>query len=230
MSARQTTHSGELPTWAARADITSYKAPQWGQKNFPADRIFHSRAMVAPPVVRSAAVGSASAIMYYVYQVFPEKKRAPATGTERRTRHRRRVPKRGSASPDAREGPESGAHIANQPCVTTDRPRLSAVRPLRPGYRQGRVGTVQELDRGEHQLGIADVLEIVHLALACPVGLMPRLAGPIAVLDRRAVLQMLPPASRRDRRPEIIEDMAVQSDPFAGLQPDRPHADAVALG
>src|SRR6266480_3460616 len=99
-----------------------------------------------------------------------------------------------------------------------NRPPASAVRPLRLGYRQRRVGAVQELDRGEHQLGIADVLEIVHLELAVAVGLVPGLAGPIGVLDGRAVLQVLPSASRRDRRPEIIKHVAMKSDPFAAFQ------------
>src|SRR5437588_8248163 len=68
MSMRQTTHSGELPTFVARADITSYRAPQCGQKNFPAIAVFHSWAML-----RSHAVGQ-TAIMYYVYQTFGGKK------------------------------------------------------------------------------------------------------------------------------------------------------------
>src|SRR6266571_1985037 len=132
--------------------------------------------------------------------------------------------------------PKKGRRCSNVRAAETaarkdaiNRPPASAVRPLRLGYRQRRVGAVQELDRGEHQLGIADVLEIVHLELAVAVGLVPGLAGPIGVLDGRAVLQVLPSASRRDRRPEIIKHVAMKSDPFAAFQPDRPHADPVAL-
>src|SRR5262249_51183275 len=80
-----------------------------------------------------------------------------------------------------------------------------------------------------NELAVADVLEIVHLELTGSVALMPRLSGPIRVLDRRAVLQMLAAAAGRDRRPEIVEHVAVESDPLAGLQPDRPHPDAIAL-
>src|ERR1700724_585010 len=54
----------------------------------------------------------------------------------------------------------------------------------------------------------------MNLELALSVSLMPGLAGVIGVLDGRAVLHMLPAASRSDRRPEIIEHVAMESDPF----------------
>src|SRR5262249_24792514 len=81
----------------------------------------------------------------------------------------------------------------------------------------------------EYQFGFSNVFQVVHLRLAFPIALVPRLSGPIRVLDRRAVVQMLAAAAGRDRRPEIVEHVAVESDPLAGLQPDRPHPDAIAL-
>src|SRR6266516_7881639 len=151
--------------------------------------------------------------MYYVYQKFCKKETPPdapfrtfAAGKRRPSQNSREK----SVPPHA-----SG--------------RGSAVRPLRLRHRQGRVGAIEELDGRKHQLGVADVHEIVHLELAFPITFMPGLAGLICMLDRRAVLQVLPPAPTGDRRPEIIEHVAVESDPFAGLEADRPHADAVAL-
>src|SRR6266480_362563 len=131
-----------------------------------------------------------------------------------------RQEKQGARPKKGRRCSKSNDRAAETPARkdAINRPPASAVRPLRLGYRQRRVGAVQELDRGEHQLGIADVLEIVHLELAVAVGLVPGLAGPIGVLDGRAVLQVLPSASRRDRRPEIIKHVAMKSDPFAAFQ------------
>src|SRR6266540_2132329 len=41
---------------------------------------------------------------------------------------------------------------------------------------------------------------------------------------------MLATPARRHRGPEVIEHVAVESDPLARLQPDDPHPDALVLG
>src|SRR5262249_13963256 len=51
----------------------------------------------------------------------------------------------------------------------------------------------------------------------------------IAVFDRGAVVHVLAAAPAGDGGPEIIEDMAVEPEPLARREPDRPHADAVAF-
>src|SRR5262245_35831216 len=70
----------------------------------------------------------------------------------------------------------------------------------------------------------------MHLELALAVTLVPGLARLIGVLDGGAVLEVLPSAPGGDRRPEIIEHVAVESDTLAGFEPDRPYAHALALG
>src|SRR2546426_5244780 len=101
----------------------------------------------------------------------------------------------------------------------------SAVRvPHGLRHRERRVGALQELHRGEHQLALADVLEIVHLELALAVGLVPGLTRLVRMLHGRAVLEMLPTASRRGGRPEIIQHVAVEADALARLEADHPHA------
>ena len=83
-------------------------------------------------------------------------------------------------------------------------------------YRQRLVGAVQELDGVEDHVLAAEVLEIVDLVLAKPVGFVARLAGIVAVLDGRAVHQMLPAAAAVHRGPEIVQDMAVEAAHPAG--------------
>src|SRR5262245_17992141 len=50
-------------------------------------------------------------------------------------------------------------------------------------HRHRLVGAVEELDGHEHHLPVAEVLQVVHLELARPVGLVPRLARLIGVFD-----------------------------------------------
>ena len=59
-------------------------------------------------------------------------------------------------------------------------------------YGQWLVDAVQEFNRHEYQIGIADVLKVVHLVFAEPVGFVARLAGAVAVLSRLAVIEVLP--------------------------------------
>ena len=61
------------------------------------------------------------------------------------------------------------------------------------------------------------------------VGLVPRLAGKIAVFDGGAVHQMLAAAAAVHRGPEIVQHMAVEADPLARRKPDDPDADLVGL-
>jgi hypothetical protein len=81
----------------------------------------------------------------------------------------------------------------------------------------------------EDHILIADIFEIVNLILAGPIGLVPGLAGLIGVFDRRAVMYMLASTSAVHRGPEIIEHVAVETDPLAGSEPNDPHPHALAF-
>src|SRR5215218_23180 len=105
-----------------------------------------------------------------------------------------------------------------------------APEPHRVGNLQGRVGAVDELDGDEDELGVAGVLEVVDLGLARSVALVLRLAGEVALLDRRAVLHARAPAPGRDGGPEVIEHVAVEADALAGPEADLPDAHALGLG
>src|SRR5262249_31967643 len=95
--------------------------------------------------------------------------------------------------------------------------------------RQRLVGAGEKLDRHKDQLGVADVLEIMHFELAWTVSLVTGLAGLIGVFDGRAVHQMLasPPAGYRC--PEIVEDVAMEAEALARLQADRPDPEPLIL-
>src|SRR5215211_2072047 len=97
------------------------------------------------------------------------------------------------------------------------------------GKRQWLVGAGEKLDRHEHHLLVAEVLEIVHLALSRPVRLVAGLARLIGVFDSGSVMDMLAAAASRDRGPKIVENVAVKAEPLAGGKPDHPYADAVAF-
>ncbi len=64
---------------------------------------------------------------------------------------------------------------------------------------------------------VAEVFEVVDLVLAGPVGFVARLARRVGVFDRGAVHQMLTAAPAIDRGPEIVEHVAMEADPLAGL-------------
>src|SRR3954464_9576002 len=97
------------------------------------------------------------------------------------------------------------------------------------GHRQRLVGAVEKLDGVEDHLLVAQVREFVDLVLAGAVGLVARLAGKIVVLHGAAVHQMLAAAAAVHRGPEIIQHMAMESDPLAWRQPDDPDTDLVGL-
>ena len=99
------------------------------------------------------------------------------------------------------------------------------------GVRNGerRVGAVEKFDGGEQQVALTDIFEIVHLEVAARVGLVPRLASRIAVLYRRAILQVLTAATRCQHRPEIVEHVPVETQPLAGPQADGPDPHPGAL-
>src|SRR5262249_40685925 len=80
-----------------------------------------------------------------------------------------------------------------------------------------------------NHLLVAEIFEVVHLELAGPIGLVPRLAGCVGVFDGGAVVHVLASAAARHRGPEIVEYVAVEADPLPGLEPDRPYPDAITL-
>src|SRR5262249_53467371 len=93
----------------------------------------------------------------------------------------------------------------------------------------GLVGAVEELDGHEDHLLVAEILEVVYLELAGPVGLVARLARLVGVFHRGAVMHVLAAAPAGDRGPEIVEHVAVEADALAGRQPDHPYPHPVAL-
>jgi len=97
------------------------------------------------------------------------------------------------------------------------------------GDRERSVRAVEELDGHEDHLLVADIFEIMNLVLAGPVGLVPGLAGLIGVFDRRTVVYVLATASAVHRGPEIIEHVAVETDPLAGSEPNDPHPHALVF-
>jgi hypothetical protein len=97
------------------------------------------------------------------------------------------------------------------------------------GDRERSVRAVEELDGHEDHLLIADIFEIMNLVLAGPIGLVPGLAGLIGIFDRRTVMYMLASTSAVHRGPEIIEHVAVETDPLAGSEPNDPHPHALAF-
>src|SRR5262249_31823385 len=92
------------------------------------------------------------------------------------------------------------------------------------------VGALQKLDGHEHHLFVAEIFQIMHLELPRPIALVPGLARSVGVFDRGAVTQVLAAAPAADRRPEIIEHMAVKSNPLAPFEADHPDANALVLG
>src|SRR5579883_1472029 len=102
------------------------------------------------------------------------------------------------------------------------RPNLRRLAPDLVRNRQRRVGALEKLDRHEHHIAIADVLEVMHLELAGPIGLVPGLAGRIGVFDGRTVHQVLAAPAGRDGGPEVVEYMPVEAEPLSGLEPDGP--------
>ena len=77
---------------------------------------------------------------------------------------------------------------------------------------------------------VADVLEVVHLVLARPVGLVARLARLVGVFDRACrPCRCWRPRPPDHRGPEIVEHVAVEADALAGLEPDGPYPHAFVL-
>src|ERR1700683_5243707 len=91
------------------------------------------------------------------------------------------------------------------------------------------VGAVEEFDGHEDHFLVAEIFQIVNFELSEPVGLMASLAGLVGVFNGRTILQVLPPAPARHRRPEIIEHVAMEPDALAGGKTDDPDPDAIAL-
>jgi len=106
----------------------------------------------------------------------------------------------------------------------------AAVRSHVVGQRHRLVGALQELDGHEDHVLVAQVFQIVDFELARSIGLVPRLTGCIGVLDGRAVMHVLASAAARHRRPEIVEHVTVEADPFTRLEADGPDPDAIGLG
>jgi hypothetical protein len=164
MLLRQRTQS--VGSSAGRAEgLASYNAPQWGQKNFPPALAVHLWAMPHLPEVHPPAL---LAIMYYVYQ--------SATFVNRAESDRARVaePKRGQSDKqrktsslgheNRKRGPVGRrGKCPGEPEAPRSRSAVRAAHGLR--HRERRVGAVEKLDCGEHELALADVLEIVHLEL-----------------------------------------------------------------
>src|SRR6185295_14810804 len=75
----------------------------------------------------------------------------------------------------------------------------------------------------------AEIFQVVHLELTRPIGLVPRLAGLIGVFDRSAVMHVLAAATTRDRGPEIIQNVAMETDALAGRKRDHPYPHTLAL-
>src|SRR5262249_43345060 len=110
--------------------------------------------------------------------------------------------------------------------------------------RKRRVGAFQKLDRHEHHVAVADILQIMHLEFAGPIRLMAGAAAGVAVFSRPAARhvapppaharrgadnQMLPRGARRDGGPEIVEHVSMEAEPLSGLEADRPYPDLVGL-
>src|SRR3954453_12066602 len=99
--------------------------------------------------------------------------------------------------------------------------------PRAVGQRHRLVGALQEFDGHEDHVLVAQVFQIVDFELTWPVGLVPGLAWGVGIFDRGAVMHVLASAAARHRRPEIIEHVAMEADPFAGLEPDGPDPHAI---
>src|SRR6187402_1425974 len=95
-------------------------------------------------------------------------------------------------------------------------------------HGQRRVRTVEELDRGEQKVRRPDVLDRMHHGLACAEGEVPGLALVVLDIDDAAVLEIAPRLARVMRRPEIGQDMAVESAALARRNQQMP--DTYALG
>src|SRR5262249_37485975 len=104
-----------------------------------------------------------------------------------------------------------------EPSLPFCRNYCSLFSPYLAGNGRRLVGSVEKLHRDEVEIARADVLEVVYLVVAFLVGLVPRLAGLVAVLDRGAVVEVgARPAVGRDR-PEIVEHVTVKAETFARL-------------
>src|SRR3984957_3392830 len=99
--------------------------------------------------------------------------------------------------------------------------------PVRNGKRL--ISAVEEFDGHEDHLPVTEVFKVMNLVLPGAISLVAGLAGRVAVFDRRAVMDVLAPAATRHRGPEIIEHMAVETDPLARRKPDDPAPHAVIL-
>src|SRR6266550_3426677 len=87
--------------------------------------------------------------------------------------------------------------------------------PHRIRHRQWRIGTVEELDRGEVQFVRPGVLEIVHLEVTLGVALVTGLAGRVGVLHDGAVIEIRARLAAGRAGPEVIEDMTVEAKALA---------------
>ena len=90
---------------------------------------------------------------------------------------------------------------------------------------QGLVGTFEELNRHEYQIGIANVFQVMYLVFARFVGLVACFTGAIRIFSGLTVVEVLSASAGSRRRPEIIEHMAVEADPlpWPEMDPPDPH-------
>src|SRR5205807_7953642 len=76
---------------------------------------------------------------------------------------------------------------------------------------------------------VAEIFKVVDLALAGGISLMAGLTRRIGVFDRGAIVHVLAAAAAAHASPKIIEDVAVEANAFARIEPDHPYANAIAL-
>src|SRR3954463_1266465 len=95
--------------------------------------------------------------------------------------------------------------------------------------RQGLIGAVEKLDRGEVQLARPGVLEIVHLEVPLGMALVTGLAGRMGVLHDCPVVEMPTRFAAGRAGPEVVEDMAVEAEALAWCKADIPDPHALVL-
>jgi hypothetical protein len=95
------------------------------------------------------------------------------------------------------------------------------VYPLLEGQR--RVLAVEEFYGGENQFRGPDVLKVVEQVFAWAEGEVAGLPSGVADLARCSVGGALAAAAGHKGNPEVVQDVAVRAEAFAGLQPDFPH-------
>src|SRR5580693_7661422 len=94
---------------------------------------------------------------------------------------------------------------------------------------QRRVGAVQMFHRGEDQVGVTDVLDVVEQILAGAEVEVSGLTGQVGDLACGAVECVLAAAAGGDGGPEVVEHVAVGVPTLSGRESDLPHPDSGVL-